>query len=82
MDACCKRIAELLRQNGQSSPRSLVKMVEKTELARSTVMTHLKHLERDSMLAKEEIIQGRVGRPKVLYKPSLKLLESFRTKSD
>lgn len=51
-------------------------------LARSTVLSHLKHLETDSLLAKEEIIQGKVGRPKMLYKPTAKLLEAAKTTSD
>ncbi len=82
MDACCERIADLLCQDGQSTSRSLAKLVERTGLARSTVMLHLKHLERDSLMTKEEIIQGRVGRPKMLYKPASKLLGSIQTKSD
>ena len=83
MDAGCRRIAELLCQGGQPSPRSLVRLVEKTDLARSTVMIHLRHLEAQSLLTKEEILQGTVGRPKMLYKPSPKLLEKLtQTKSD
>jgi predicted ArsR family transcriptional regulator len=83
MGACCERIAALLCQDGQSSPRSLAKLMEKTGLARSSVMMHLKHLEDQSLVAKEEILQGSVGRPKMLYKPSSELLEqSIQTKSD
>jgi predicted ArsR family transcriptional regulator len=83
MDACCKRIARLLCQGGQSTPRSISKLVEKSSLARSTVMAHLKHLEEESLVTKEEIIQGSVGRPKTLYKPTGKLLENAtETKSD
>ena len=82
MDACCHRIAQLLCQDNQSTPRSLTKLVEKSNLARSTVMLHLKHLEADSLLAKEEILREKVGRPKILYKPTENLLKSLRTKSD
>ena len=83
MDACCERIAGLLCQSGQSAPRSLAKLVEKTGLARSSVTMHLKHLEGQSLVVKEEILQGSVGRPKMLYKPSPKLLEQrVQTKSD
>ena len=83
MDASCERMASLLCQGGQSSPRSLVKLVQKTGLARSSVMMHLKHLEGQSLVVKEEILQGSVGRPKMLYKPSSKLLEQrVQTKSD
>ena len=82
LDACCQKIVYLLCQGGQSSPRSLAKLVEKTELARSTVLSHLKRLEANSLLAKEEIIQGKVGRPKMLYKPTKMLLETVKTKSD
>ncbi|MCS4538667.1 MAG: hypothetical protein HYY67_07415 [Thaumarchaeota archaeon] len=83
MDACCKRIIVLLCQSGQSSPRSLAKLVEKTGLARSSVMMRLKHLEGQSLVVKEEILQGAVGRPKMLYKPTPKLLEQkIQTKSD
>jgi len=45
-------------------------------------MLHLKHLERDSLLTKEEILQSEVGRPKLLYKPASKLLDAVQTKSD
>jgi len=46
-------------------------------------MMHLKHLEGQSLVVKEEILQGAVGRPKMLYKPTPKLLESsIQTKSD
>jgi predicted ArsR family transcriptional regulator len=83
VDACCERIVNLLCQSGQSSPRSLAKLVEKSGLARSSVMMHLKHLEADSLVVKEEILQGSVGRPKMLYKPSSRLLkERPQTKSD
>ena len=57
-------------------------MIEKTGLARSTVMSHIKHLEANSLLMKEEILQRNVGRPKMLYKPSAKLLKMTKTKSD
>jgi predicted ArsR family transcriptional regulator len=53
----------------------LVKLVEKSGLARSSVMTHLKHLEAQSLVIKGEIPQGSVGRPKMLYRPSPKLME-------
>jgi len=82
LDACCQKIAELLCQEGQSTPRSLAKLVEKTGLARSTVLLHLKHLEKDSLLTKEEILQSKVGRPKMLYRPAAKLLDAVQTKSD
>ena len=82
MDICCQKIAGLLCQKGQSTPRSLAKLVEKTGLARSTVMLHLKHLEKDSLLTKEEILQSKVGRPKMLYRPAAKLLDTIQTKSD
>ncbi len=63
-------------------PRTLAKLVERTGLARSTVLSHLKHLEVEELVSKEEILQGRIGRPKILYKPSPKLLEVIRkTKS-
>jgi predicted ArsR family transcriptional regulator len=82
LDTCCQKIAQLLCQEGQPTPRSLGKLVEKTGLARSTVMLHLKHFEKDSLLTKEEILQSKVGRPKMLYKPAAKLLDTVQTKSD
>jgi predicted ArsR family transcriptional regulator len=83
VDACCEVIVKLLCQDGQSSPRSLAKLVEKSGLARSSIMMHLKHLEGESLVLKEEILQGSVGRPKMLYKASPKLLEkNIQTKSD
>jgi predicted ArsR family transcriptional regulator len=45
-------------------------------------MLHLKHLEKDSLLTKEEILQSKVGRPKMLYKSAAKLLDAVQTKSD
>jgi predicted ArsR family transcriptional regulator len=68
LDTCCQKIASLLCQEGQSTPRGLAKLVEKTGLARSTVMLHLNHLENDSLLTKEEILQSKVGRPKYAVK--------------
>ena len=82
MDSCCGRIAGLLCQGAQVSPRSLAKLVEKSGLARSSVMMHLKHLEIEALVSKEEILGGSVGRPKMLYKPTAKLVEIIRTKSD
>jgi predicted ArsR family transcriptional regulator len=82
MDACCEKIVGLLNQGGQPSPRSLAKLMEKTGLARSSVMAHLKHLEIEALVSKEEILGGSVGRPKMLYKPTAKLVETVRTKSD
>ena len=79
LDSCCNRLAGLLCQGGMSTPRTLTKVVEKSGLARSTVMAHLKHMEGDGLVEKEELVQGRVGRPKVLYKPSPKLLEMSKT---
>jgi hypothetical protein len=38
--------------------RTLAKMVEKSGLARSTVMAHLKHMEGDGLVEKEELVQG------------------------
>jgi predicted ArsR family transcriptional regulator len=43
-------------------------------MVRSSIMLHLKHLERESLLAKVEILENKVGRPKMLYKPTMKLL--------
>lgn len=82
LDTCCRLIAELLCQKNQSFPRSLAKLIEKTGLARSSVTYHLKHLEAGELIVKEEILQNKVGRPKMLYRPSAKLLEMLRTKSD
>ncbi len=59
-DSCCRKIAGLFCQGAQASPRTLPKLVEKTGLARSTVIFHLKHLEADTLLIKEEILQGKV----------------------
>ena len=38
-------------------------------------MAHLKHLEGRGLVTKEEILVGSVGRPKMLYKPTQKLIE-------
>jgi predicted ArsR family transcriptional regulator len=73
----------LLCEGGKSAPRSLAKLVEKTGLARSTVMLHLRHLEGQTLVVKEEILRGSMGRPKTLYKPTTGLLERIsKTKSD
>jgi predicted ArsR family transcriptional regulator len=82
MDSACERVANLLCHGGQVSSRSLAKLIEKSGLARSSVMAHLKHLESQALVSKEEILGGSVGRPKMLYKPTPKLLELLRTKSD
>ena len=60
----------------------MAKLIEKSGLARSSVMAHLKHLENQALVSKEEILGGSVGRPKMLYKPKAKLVEMVRTKSD
>jgi len=65
-----------------SIQRTLTKVVEKSGLARSMMMTHLKHMKLDGLVEKEELVQARVGRPKVLCKPSPKLLQMSKTKSD
>jgi len=70
MVACCKRITDLLCQGGHPSPCSLIKLVEKTGLARSSIMMHLEHLQGQSLVVEEEISHGSVGIPKTLYKPS------------
>jgi predicted ArsR family transcriptional regulator len=59
--------------------RTLAKVVEKSGLARSMMMAHLKHMKLDGLVEKEELVQGSVGRPKVLCKPSPKLLEMGKT---
>jgi DNA-binding IclR family transcriptional regulator len=38
--------------------RTLAKVVEKSGLARSTVMAHLKHMKVDGLVEKEELVQG------------------------
>ncbi|MDG6925689.1 MAG: hypothetical protein JRN09_03960 [Nitrososphaerota archaeon] len=75
MDSACRRIAGLLFHDTQTSPRSLAKLVEKSGLARSSVMAHLKHLEGQGLITKEEILGGSVGRPKMLYKPTQMLIK-------
>ncbi len=45
-------------------------------------MSHLRDLEKEELLDKEEILQSKVGRPKILYKPSARLLAASKTKSD
>jgi hypothetical protein len=81
MDVCCERIAGLLRQGGQSSPRSLAKFVERADLARSTVMPHLKHLENQTLVVKEEILQGSPGSIRSLrsnpFRPSKEFRDGF-----
>jgi len=75
VDAHCERIAGLLCERGQSTPRSPAKLVEKVGLARSAVVLHLRHLEGQTLVVKEEILRGSLGSPKALYKPSTELLE-------
>jgi predicted ArsR family transcriptional regulator len=45
-------------------------------------MLHLKHLEKDFLLTKDDILQSKVGRPKALYNPAAKLPDAVQTKSD
>ena len=68
-DSCCRKIAGLLCQGAQASPRTLPKLVEKTGLARSTVLFHLKHLEADTLLIKEEILQRKEEGPRCFTSP-------------
>ena len=60
LDTCCKMIAELMRQKGQSFPRNLAKLEERTGLAGSSIMYHLKHLEDGELIVKEEILRNEV----------------------
>jgi hypothetical protein len=38
--------------------RTLAKVVEKSDLARSMMMAHLKHMKLDGLVEKEELVQG------------------------
>jgi hypothetical protein len=38
--------------------RTLAKVVEKSGLARSMMMAHLKHMKLDGLVEKEELVQG------------------------
>jgi hypothetical protein len=51
-------IVKLLYQRAQSSPRALAKLFEKRGLARSNIVMHPKHLERQIMVLNEEIPKG------------------------
>lgn len=74
MDTCCVRIAETLIQNDQYTGRYLNEIKQGSGLAWTTVIRHLKHLEGNSLVTKQKIYQ-RLGGPKLLFKPSPKLLE-------
>ena len=46
----------MLPHEGQSTPRRLAKIVEKSDLARSTVMLHPEHLEKDPLVTRRDIL--------------------------
>jgi hypothetical protein len=52
----------------------------KDRFGKVAVMLLLKHLEKDSLLTKEETLQSKVGRPKMLYKAAPKLRDTVQTK--
>ena len=58
----------MLVADGQSTPRTLMKLQEKSGLGRSTLLRHLSHQQRLGLVTKEQIPRdGRRGRPKVLF---------------
>ena len=67
-DKYCETISSLLVVDGQSAPRTLAKLQERSGLVRSTLLRHLSHQQRLGLITKEQIPRGgRRGRPKVLY---------------
>jgi len=70
-DSYCETISSLLILDGQSTPRTLAKLQERSGLVRSTLLRHISHLQRLGFISKEQIPRtGRRGRPKVLYSTS------------
>jgi DNA-binding IclR family transcriptional regulator len=49
--------------------RTLTKVVEKSGLARSMVMAHLKHMKLDGLVEKEELVQGMWAGPRSSTSP-------------
>ena len=71
LDRYCERVSSLLIVDGQSTPRTLAKLQEKSGLVRSTLLRHISHLDRLGLVVKEQIPrQGKRGRPKILYSAS------------
>ena len=67
-DRYCDKIMSLLTADGQSTPRTVAKLQEKSGLVRSTLFRHLSHLDKLSLVTKEEISkEGKRGRRKILY---------------
>ena len=75
MDLSCMRIANELLRDNQLAGTTQTKLMGNTGLGRPTVIHHLRHLERDSLLLKEKVRHRPRGAPGWLYKPSSKLLE-------
>ncbi len=70
-DRYCETISSLLVADGQSTPRTLPKLKERSGLVRSTLLRHISHLDRLGLINKEQIPRdGRRGRPKTLYSAS------------
>jgi predicted transcriptional regulator len=78
-------ISSLLVFDGQSTPRTLAKLQERSGLVRSTLLRHISHLQRLGFISKEQIPRtGRRGRPKILYstsEPTI-VLAAMKTKKD
>jgi hypothetical protein len=73
LDRSCIRIADTLL-NASSGGSSLVEIMDGTGLAWTTVVQHLKHLEENTLVTREKIHQ-RLGGPKHLCKPNMRLAE-------
>ncbi len=74
MDVCCMKIANMLIQDKQLSGSTQAEIAKNAGLDKTTVIHHMKHLERNSLVMKEKLFQRRGG-PRLLYKPDSKLLE-------
>ena len=53
-----------------------------SDLLRSTMITHMKFLEADSLVTNQLLLRNKEGRPKTFYKPSPHLLKMIKTISD
>jgi len=75
------RLAEILGEKGNPTPRTLDEIAEMSGYSRATVHKWLKELESLGVVEKKPVIKGR-GRPTTVYYPSSTTLATEKTRGN
>lgn len=70
-----RRFGEVLTEGGRPAPKTLAEIVKESGHCRATVFKWLKRFESLGLVRREPVVSGR-GRPRFLYSPTTKLLNS------